>query len=423
MFALAQGTIALAEKQKRVHGNTGDFGTRDQLLKQARNLCFEYLLRYPADGDADEVCYTLINIAIEGKQWDEALTLLTRAVKAYADSPWLDDFLFLNGYALFLKKDFDAARKVLDRIVKESFVLENGRRGKSPNRFLSIFLQGQCEHARGNIVQAVSLYRQVVRHFSEAKEALAFFEEKKLKLPDVTMLKPGAEAMVELSTRNLDHIDLLVYKVDLMRLYLMRRSLADMGEVRLLGIPPTQSFGVNLKASTPFRDYKQRVPLKLGKDGACLILAQSGGLKSSGLVLRSDLKIDTQEYPSQNRLRLNVKKKGLALPGARVKIVRSGSKKVLSGTTDLRGVFVGDGLRGRVTALVESGGQYAFYRSPLSYGRIRRKSQGGYHPKGQAEDLLRNNFQELRKLQKKGGQSLDRLFKNQQRGVELKRTK
>ncbi len=333
----------------------------------------------------------------------------------------MDEFLFLNGYALFLKKDFDAAREVLDRVAHENFVLQNGQRGKSPNRFLALFLEGQCEHARGNVPGAVALYSRVAEHFREAKDALSFFEDKMLKLPEVTLLSPDEEAGIKLKTRNLSRIDLLVYHVDLMRLFLVRRSLADMDTVQLLGIPPMESFKVDLKNPSPYIDHEQEVPLKLEKNGAYLLLAQAGNLKNAGLLLKSDLKLKVQQLPKQNRVRLNVKRKGLPIPGARIKIVRAESDEVLSGKTDLRGVFVGEGLQGGMSALVESKGQYAFYQSPIfSHPPY---CPAGVGPKPKREDLLRNNRLELRKLQERGGKSLDRLFRNQQQGVELGRTK
>lgn len=188
-----------------------------------------------------------------------------------------------------------------------------------------------------------------------------------------------------------------------------------------LGFRPWRASRWTSRTLSPYIDHEQEVPLKLEKNGAYLLLAQAGNLKSAGLLLKSDLKLKVQQLPKQNRVRLNVKRKGLPIPGARIKIVRAESDEVLSGKTDLRGVFVGEGLQGGMSALVESKGQYAFYQSPIfshpPYG------PAGVGPKPKREDLLRNNRLELRKLQERGGKSLDRLFRNQQQGVELGRTK
>jgi hypothetical protein len=55
--------------------------------------------------------------------------------------------------------------------------------------------------------------------------------------------------------------------------------------------------------------------------------------------------------------------------GVEVDVIGSGNPAFLGGRTDLRGVFVAEGVRGQVTALArrEPNG-YAFYRGPASLG-------------------------------------------------------
>jgi TolA-binding protein len=429
MYSLAQGMNALAEKRKNSPRLDPRIGSAGQLKKQARDLCYEFLLRFPADGDADEVCYSLVNIALEAKQWNEALALLQRAIKTYAASPWFDDFLYLEGYARFLQKDFTKAKKVLDRVIQGEFLLDGGRKGRSPNHKLALFLKAQCYHAEGDPAKAVPLYHKVEKDFVEAKEAAAYFEAKKLHLPEATVVAPDERASIKLETRNINKVEVLVYKVDLMRLYLLRRSLSDIGNVRLFGIKPTLQKKVILKEAKPYLDLKQKIPLQIGTKGAFLVIARAGELKSSGLLLRTRIRIETQEFLKQGRLRLNVTQGGLRLAGARVKIVGSYSSGLQSGKTDLRGVFVADGLRGKVTALVESEGTYAFYQSKQVFGAPRPPRLGGRHlrPSQKAAskrtDLLQMNSLQLKLLQDKGDKSLEQLFRNKQQGVELRRTK
>ena len=66
---------------------------------------------------------------------------------------------------------------------------------------------------------------------------------------EVTLAKPGEASRIAIKHRNLEAVDLTVYKVDLMRLYLMRKSLADMGAVQLFGIA-----GVAPRTLTPLGD-------------------------------------------------------------------------------------------------------------------------------------------------------------------------
>ena len=429
MYSLAQGMNALAEKRKQAGRLDPKIGSAMLLKKQARDLCYEFLLRFPSDGDADEVCYSLVNIALEAQQWKEALALLKRATKTYASSPWFDDFLYLEGYARFLQRDFAQARKVLDPVIHAKFLLSGGRKGPSPNRKLALFLEAQCYHAEGDPALALPFYHKVDKDFVEAKEAAAYFERKKLHLPETTVVAPDENPSIKLQTRNLSKVEILVYKVDLMRLYLLRRSLSDIGNVRLFGIKPTLQLKILLEGARPYLDFEKKVSLPLGSKGAFLVIARTGSLKSSGLLLRTGIRIEAQEFPRQGRLRLNVTQAGQRLSGARVKVLGSGSPKIQSGKTDLRGVFVADALAGHVTALVESGKTYAFYRSKQSFGLplpsptgqvpIRAKSK----VKPVQTDLLQMNNIQLQRLQEKGGESLKSLFRNKQKGVELRRTK
>ncbi len=429
MYSLAQGMNALAQQYKNSPRFDPKVGSALQLKKQARDLCYEFLLRFPADGDADEVCYSLVNIALEAKQWKEALSLLQRAIKTYANSPWFDDFLYLEGYARFLKRDFAKAKKVLDQVIHGEFLLGRGRKGPSPNRKLALFLEAQCYHAEGDPAHAVPLYHKVAKDFVEAKEAAAYFEAKKLHLPETTVVAPDEGAAIKLQARNITKVEVLVYKVDLMRLYLQRRSLSDIGNVRLFGIKPTLQKEIELEGAAPYLDLEQNIPLELGDKGAYLVIARAGSLKTSGLLLRTRVRIEAQDYPGQGRLRLNVTQGGQRLAGARVKVVGSRSSGIRSGKTDLRGVFVADGLEGQVTALVESEGTYAFYRSKTNFGspmppptgRVPYRSRRRAEP--QKTDLLQMNSIQLKRLQDKGGKSLEQLFRNKQQGVELKRTK
>ena len=47
-----------------------------------------------------------------------------------------------------------------------------------------------------------------------------------------------------------------------------------------------------------------------------------------------------------------------------MKVIGSGNEDFVSGQTDLRGVFVADGIRGGATVIAQAGpGRYAFYRA------------------------------------------------------------
>ena len=69
-----------------------------------------------------------------------------------------------------------------------------------------------------------------------------------------------------------------------------------------------------------------------------------------------------------------------------VKVIGSGNEDFVSGQTDLRGVFVADGIRGGATVIAQAGpGRYAFYRAKetliaATLARARRRSRSRRKP-------------------------------------------
>ena len=104
--------------------------------------------------------------------------------------------------------------------------------------------------------------------------------------------------------------------------------------------------------------------------------------------------------------------------------------RFVSGETDLRGVYLADGINGFSTAIARDGsGNFAFYRSEgavlamaaskspaAPQGQARRKA-------GKAVDYRSNLRLENRKLQGYNFNQLGTIFKSKQRGVEVRQTK
>ena len=433
LYALAQRLNAKATQLSQQGGPIDErVGSPLELNREARRLCYEFLMRYPDDADADEVLFTLASIALEAEQLDEALELLGNASSAYPDSTWLDDILYIEGYAWFLKGEHEKALAKLRRVAEEDFPIGNGKKGKSPSRWLAVFLQGQIHHAAGKPALALELYKKVQKRYTEAREATDYFKAKRLALPEVSLAGAKEASKFELSWRNLSEVEFTVYKVDLMRLYLLRKSLSDMGKVQLFGIAPIHRQKVTLAEGEDYLDHKRMITLPMKEQGAYLVLARAGELRSSGLLLRSDLKIEVQELDLESRIRVNVKRDGKYLPKALVKVVGEHDGKIRSGKTDLRGIFVADDLQGRATVLVKHGEDYAFYRSKSAFGfatpltSTKRPSKGRFKAKKNLKQkfdaLLMNQRSNALNMQQRGKQLQD-LYQNKQRGVELGRTK
>jgi hypothetical protein len=151
------------------------------------------------------------------------------------------------------------------------------------------------------------------------------------------------------------------------------------------------------------------------------------------MVLRSDLRIEAQESFDVGRVRVNVEQDGRLVGDADVKVVGSGDGRIQSGRTDLRGIFVADGVVGRATVLVRVGEGFAFHRGDAIHqpGRMPRPSpaQGRQQEQevqsaGKEFRVWDNNLQLNDQNRRRQIQWLDReVLDRQQKGVEVFRAK
>ena len=117
----------------------------------------------------------------------------------------------------------------------------------------------------------------------------------------------------------------------------------------------------------------------MAKEGAYLVMIRGDNLYTSGIVLVTPLEMEVLEepplagsarrYPEQVRITLRDTRTKEFLPKVQVKVIGSDNPQFISGESDLRGVFVAEGVHGLVTAVARKGdSQYAFYRGTSYVG-------------------------------------------------------
>ena len=106
-----------------------------------------------------------------------------------------------------------------------------------------------------------------------------------------------------------------------------------------------------------------------------------------------------------------------------MKAIGSADKEFKSGETDLRGVFLADGLRGKATVIARTGeSRYAFYRGERWLGapehaRVRPRTA---QPAMQQELDFRQNLRGLNdQIQEQNRQQYDKLRRQRQGGVQI----
>ncbi|KPL11825.1 hypothetical protein AMJ85_02800, partial [candidate division BRC1 bacterium SM23_51] len=374
LYSLSQLVYATSNKM-------GDYAelrekkiTREDLLGRTIMLLDEYIANYPENPTVEEAAFSMANAYLDLEASNDVVALCRRFQKRYATSSFLDGYQYVEAYGHFINGRYDQALALCERVSTDKYPTPGGAGPDglpaldySDNRDLAIYIMGQIYHAQAKPVEAIVEYERVKDKFADAREAIEYFKEKRLDLAEVAMFRTAEQPHVAVTYRNVKQLDLRAFRVDLMKLYLTRRNLNNIADVDLAGIEPYVAKSVALGEGVDYMDKKTSVPLELKEKGAFLVMAKGDELNRSTMILRGDLGIDVQEDPASGRVRANIYKRAskLYLAKAHVKVIGEGNQDFSSGETDLRGIFVADDIKGRVTVIARYGDEYAFYRGQL----------------------------------------------------------
>lgn len=348
---------------KLVQGRWGKEINRVSYLAQITRLLNEFLLLYPTDSLADDAAFSLANALLEGKDYTGVVELCQKSQRRYPKSNFLTSFQYVEGLGYFYQREYKDAIEAVTRVADR----------QDQNRDLARYILAQIYHAENKPVEAIGQYREIAGVFPDAAEAIRFFEEKRLSIEEVTLVKPKERAELKIRHRNIQTVHVQLHRVDLMKLYLQERNLSRIANIQLAGIKPLVDQSIDL-GKEKFVEKQTTVKLDLQDEGAYLAICRGEDLFASGLVLISPLELKIQEEPASGRLRVNVvdTAKGAYAADVHVKAIGSMDSQFRSGDTDLRGIFVADGLRGTATVIArDKQGRYAFYRGMQWLGPAR----------------------------------------------------
>ena len=377
--------------------------SRMDLFAQQIRLIRMFLSLSPADPVADEASLALVGAYLDLEDYPRVVSLAERYAALYPKSKFADSFVYTQALGQFHLGKHDEAIALADRIAKAIYKDAAGVDQPSPNKWQALYILGQIYDARNQPEQAVAYYRQVADRFTDAAGGVTELTRAELKLPEVAVVRPGTggpaqagvglrsippmhegetapdaanadepvkPSQVDLKFRNVKDVDVKVYAVDLMRLYLTRRNLDAIAGIDLAGIRPL------LEKSIPVGDAfdagTKAIDLPLEKEGAYLVMARGGDLYTSGIVLVSPLELEVLEEADAGRVRVRVKDAttGAAVAKAQVKVIGSDNPRFISGETDLRGVMVAEGVTGTATVVARKGtSHYAFHRGKTYLGQ------------------------------------------------------
>ncbi len=441
-YALAQQVAAKAPEAANDPKLRQAKINRVDLLHRAWTMLEGYLTAWPDDPSADQAAFASASTLLELKAYHESAAACDRYAKRYVQSSLVDSFWYIIGYCEFAtgrhKEALAMCQKVADwkRVDKTT-----GREEESPNKWQAIYILGQVHHGLGEAADAIREYRRVEDRFADAKEAIAYFLRKEIDLPEVTTVKPGNAAEVELKFRNIAACDVKVYRIDLMKFSLLRRNLGGIATINLAGIRPLHEASVALGDGKDYRDRTHKLSLPLKDEGAYLVVCRGDDLHASGLVLVTPLVVEVQEDAVSGRVRTTVKdvKTDRYLNNVQVKVIGSGNDDFVAGETDLRGVFVADGIHGRSTVIARAeASRYAFFRgqtelAPQAPASVEKAPAGltpsdfiaqprpkaANEPMSKEKGLLEGLQQQNRSFQGQQMENLKKIYGSKAKGVEI----
>lgn len=386
---------------------------------------------YAVDPLAADAGLNLVSAHLGLEDYEGAAALAAEHAARFAEPRWSDTFAYTQAVAdWYLGRDEDAVG-LLRRIADAVYVGADGAESRSANRELAIYILGQIHHARQEFGEAAGFYEQVAQAFSDARDALADFREKRLGIEEVVTTRPGAGATVEVDHRNLGEAEVLVYPVDLLTLTLRERNLAGVTGVNLSGIEPTMRLTLPLRESAAMRPQTTELKLDLPEPGAYLVMLRGEELHASGLVLVSDLEIEVREDAVSGRLRVQAIDRGTGayLRDADVRVIGSGNARFTAGKTDPRGIFVADGLAGTSTVIARWGGKhFAFFRGAQVLGAAEQQNRDAGRDRQdykqlEADDYLSNVLSENGQRQESRSANLRLQMDKHREGVQVLQVK
>jgi len=400
------------------------------MLKDSARLLRRFLTLYPTDPLADDAAFSEVNVFFGLKDYEQVVARAALGAVRHPKSNFRSSFEYMAALGHFWQRHYDEALNSAVAVAD----------GESKDRDYARYITAQIYHATGRPGEAMNWYEKVKALYPDAERAINYFEEKKISVKEVTTVSPGEPVELAIDYRNIREAALQVYEVDLLKLYLREKNLADIARIDLAGIDPATEVVIPLGDGTDFADKGKTVKLDLKEEGAFLVICRGDDLFTSGLVLVTPLKLEIQE-DAAGSVRVNVRdttaEEGY-VPEVLVKVVGTGNDAFMSGHTDLRGIFEADGIIGSATVLARAGDrQFAFYRGTTSLGSPpaapAQQTAEGQQPdqaapaKGKKQleksDYLDNVNKSNREIQDSNLKNWDTLRRGNNKGVEVQQAK
>jgi alpha-2-macroglobulin len=337
--------------------------TKTQLLERSRDLLRRFVTLRAKDDLADDASFSLANVFFDLKDYASVVTTAGTASAAYPKSPFANSFLYMTALGHFWQYQFPEALAAAAPVAA-------GTSTDAPN---ARYITAQTYHAQGRPAEAIKWYEKVKDEIDDAGDSIAVLQEKGVKLPPATSIKPGQPVKLELGYRNVKDAALKIYRVDLMKLHERQKDLSEVSAVNLAGITPEAEISVALGDGLDYAWKKRAVELPMKQEGAYLVICRGDSQMTSALVLITTLDMEINEDTEFGNVRVQVRDtvRGSYVADADIATYDStGTAEPQKGRTDPRGAFSASDIQGYATIVVKLGDtRYAYHRSPAPLRR------------------------------------------------------
>ena len=223
------------------------------MLTRTAELLGSFLALYPADPLADDAGFSLCNAMLDLKNHPLVVRLSTEFARTHAESELVPSFQYMTALGLFWQNQYGEALAAA-RVVAD---------GDSKDRDFARYILGQIYHAQSMPGDAITWYEKVRTLYSDAAEAIRYFEQKSIGMEEVSVFKPGENVSLTLKYRNIKDAFVQVYRVDLMKLYLQQKNLSAITSVQLAGIKPESEQSIALGDGRDYVEKERSIALPL----------------------------------------------------------------------------------------------------------------------------------------------------------------
>ncbi|MDH5682074.1 MAG: hypothetical protein OEZ36_10835, partial [Spirochaetota bacterium] len=203
------------------------------LYNMASEIFKNYLIYYPEDYNTDEVGFTLLNLYLDNKDFNNTIQNALLYSKRFSKSRFLDGYQYIGAHALFQRGDYLLAQRLSQSVAYDKFPGADGSLRDSDNKNFAILMLAKIYHQQKQFIRALDEYGKVENDFEDARRSIEFISEKKILLREVTQIKTGEKNEVELMFKGVNQVSLKLYKVNFTVLCLKEKDLTNITKINL----------------------------------------------------------------------------------------------------------------------------------------------------------------------------------------------